>query len=227
MTISVLAAAYFASNGVEALRISLNRAYRVTETRPWYVTRLASLGYVIILVVIFAVLSILLLAVPVALRFAETRFYFPWLISDLTTAANWGLYGTALLLLIGLLASHKWLPAGNRRLIDILPGVVLTIVVWTCFGLGFAAYLSTFANYTATYAGLASIMIVLIFLYMVGVIFMLGAEFNAALMKYKIYSVFSRRRRERREREEARLEANQAANIGNREALVAKRREPG
>lgn len=40
LTISVLAAAYFASNGVEALRISLNRAYRVAETRPWYVTRL-------------------------------------------------------------------------------------------------------------------------------------------------------------------------------------------
>ena len=34
LTISVLAAAYFASNGVEALRISLNRAYRVAETRP-------------------------------------------------------------------------------------------------------------------------------------------------------------------------------------------------
>lgn len=227
LTISVLAAAYFASNGVEALRISLNRAYRVTETRPWYVTRLASLGYVIILVVIFAVISILLLAVPVALRFAETRFYFPWLISDLTTAANWGLYGTALLLLIGLLASHKWLPAGNRRLIDILPGVTLTIVVWTGFGLGFAAYLSTFANYTATYAGLASIMIVLIFLYMVGVIFMLGAEFNAALMKYKIYSVFSRRRKAHREKEKIRLKANEAANIAAREALVAKRREPG
>ncbi|WP_226951478.1 YihY/virulence factor BrkB family protein [Rhizobium terrae] len=222
LTISVLAAAYFASNGVEALRISLNRAYRVTETRPWYVTRLASLGYVIIITVILAVISILLLAVPVALRFAETRFYFPWLISDLTTAVNWGLYGTALLLLIGLLASHKWLPAGRRRLIDIIPGVVLTIVVWTCFGLGFAAYLSTFANYTATYAGLASIMVVLIFLYMVGVIFMLGAEFNAALMKYRIYSVFSRRRRG----SEALSKADQAADIGRVEPLVAKRREP-
>ncbi len=111
MTISVLAAAYFASNGVEALRISLNRAYRVIENRPWYVTRLASLGYVVIAVIMFAVISIVLLAVPVASRFAQTRF--PWLISDLNAAANWGLIGTALILLIGLLASHKWLPAGR------------------------------------------------------------------------------------------------------------------
>jgi membrane protein len=225
LTVSVLAAAYFASNGVEALRISLNRAYRVTELRPWYVTRLASLGYVIIAVIIFAVISILLVAVPVALKFAETRF--PWLISDLNAAANWGLVGTALLLMIGLLLSHKWLPAGNRRLIDILPGVVLTIVLWTVFGFGFAAYLSTFANYAATYAGLASIMIVLVFLYMIGVIFMLGAELNAALMKYRIYSVFSRLRKERRRREEGLSKPNEAADISSRKAPVAKLREPG
>lgn len=225
LTISVLAAAYFASNGVEALRISLNRAYRVAETRPWYVTRLASLGYVIVAVVAFALISIVLVAVPIAMRFAETRF--PWLISDLARAANWGLYGTALVLTIGLLASHKWLPAGRRRLIDILPGVVLTIALWTVFGFGFAAYLSTFANYAATYAGLASIMIVLVFLYMVGVIFMLGAELNAALMKYRIYSVFSRLRRIDAGREPVPSQADEPANVAGQETLVAKRREPG
>jgi len=224
LTVSVLAAAYFASNGVEALRISLNRAYRVTETRPWYVTRLASLGYVVIAVVIFAVISILLLAVPVAMRFAETRF--PWLISDLARAANWGLYGTGLLLMIGLLLSHKWLPAGHRRIIDILPGVLMTIALWIGFGLGFAAYLSTFANYAATYAGLASIMIVLVFLYMVGVIFMLGAELNAALMKYRVYSVFSQLRNGRRRREEVISKTEATADVVGSEPLVAERRKP-
>jgi membrane protein len=225
LTVSVLAAAYFASNGVEALRISLNRAYRVTEHRAWYVTRLASLGYVVVAVVIFAVISILLVAVPVALRFAETKF--PWLISDLNAVANWGLVGTGLLLMLGLLFSHKWLPAGNRRIIDILPGVLMTIILWTVFGFGFAAYLSTFANYAATYAGLASIMIVLIFLYMVGVIFMLGAEFNAALMKYRIYSVFSRFRRERKELLLEQSKPDEPADIPAPKPLVAKGRKPG
>ena len=225
LTVSVLAAAYFASNGVEALRISLNRAYRVTEHRAWYVTRLASLGYVVVAVVIFAVISILLVAVPVALRFAETKF--PWLISDLNAVANWGLVGTGLLLMLGLLFSHKWLPAGNRRIIDILPGVLMTIILWTVFGFGFAAYLSTFANYAATYAGLASIMIVLIFLYMVGVIFMLGAEFNAALMKYRIYSVFSRFRRERKELLLEQSKPDEPADVPAPKPLVAKGRKPG
>ncbi len=113
-----------------------------------------------------------------------------------------------------------------RRLIDILPGVILTIALWTLFGFGFATYLATFANYAATYAGLASIMIVLVFLYMVGVIFMLGAEFNAALMKYQIYSVFNRFRRGQKPLAVQKTsEAGEPANVERPKAVVAQRGE--
>lgn len=182
LTISVLAAAYFASNGVEALRAGLNRAYRVTETRPWYITRLISLGFVLGAVIVFAVVSALLVVVPVANAFAET--WFPWMQDWLVTIANWRIIGTVALLVIGLLLSHLGLPDGRRRLIDVLPGVVLTLLLWMIGALIFTYYLGSFANYAATYAGLASIMIVIVFLYMVGVIFLIGAEFNAALMKF-------------------------------------------
>ncbi len=184
LTVSVLAAAYFASNGVEALRISLNRAYRVPETRPWYFNRLASLGYVLIAVLIFAILSILLVAVPLALNY--TRLWLPRLADILEIVFSWRIYGTIFLLLAGLMILHLWLAAGRRRLLDVIPGVILTLVFWSIGALLFAYYLSTFANYTATYAGLASVMIVLIFLYMLAVIFIIGAEINAALMKFRV-----------------------------------------
>ncbi len=184
LTISVLAAAYFASNGVEALRISLNRAYRVSETRPWYLTRLLSLGYVLCAVLVFAVLSVLLVAVPVGLAFAEKLF--PWLKNALAAISSWRIYGTLLLLAAGLIFSHLGLPAGKRRILDVLPGVFLTLVLWLIGALIFASYLATFANYAATYAGLASVMIILVFLYMVGAIFMIGAEFNAAMLKFHV-----------------------------------------
>ncbi|KPF42567.1 YihY/virulence factor BrkB family protein [Rhizobium sp. AAP43] len=187
LTISVLAAAYFASNGVEALRISLNRAYRVYETRPWYLTRLLSLGFVLAAVVILAAISALLVAVPVALAYAENLF--PFLKDFLATVANWRVYGTVAFLIVALVVFHLGLPAGRRRLIDVLPGVLLTLALWLIGALLFAYYLGTFANYAATYAGLASIMIVLVFLYMVGAIFIIGAEFNAALMKFKVVPV--------------------------------------
>ncbi|WP_454289255.1 YihY/virulence factor BrkB family protein [Rhizobium arsenicireducens] len=185
LTVSVLAAAYFASNGVEALRASLNRAYRVPETRPWYITRLVSLGYVIGAVIALAAISALLVAVPVALAFAEKLF--PWLEDFLAVVANWRIYGTLAVLIIGLVVSHLGLPAGHRRVRDVIPGVLLTLVLWLVGALIFAYYLASFANYAATYAGLASIMVVLVFLYMVGAIFIIGAEFNAALLKFEVF----------------------------------------
>jgi membrane protein len=190
LTISVLAAAYFASNGVEALRISLNRAYRVTETRRWYFTRLASLGYVLIAVLIFAAISILLVAVPLALNYA--RIWLPWLADTLDVVSSWRIYGTLFVLTAGLMIVHLWLPAGRRKVFDVVPGVLLTLLFWLAGALIFAYYLTTFANYTATYAGLASVMIVLVFLYMIGVIFIVGAEINAALMKFRVRRMFYR-----------------------------------
>lgn len=200
LTISVLAAAYFASNGVEALRTALNRAYRVSETRPWYLTRLLSLGFVMMGVLVFAVISVVLIVVPIALRFAEQKF--PLLKDVLAVISNWGVLGTLILLAVGLTISHLWLPAGKRTLRQVLPGICVTLVLWMLGGVAFATYLATFANYAATYAGLASIMVVLVFLYMLGVLFLIGAEVNAAMMK------FSSARRLKRQQLQAETLAN-------------------
>ncbi|MBP1885183.1 YihY/virulence factor BrkB family protein [Sinorhizobium mexicanum] len=184
LTVSVLAAAYFASNGVEALRIALNRAYRVAESRSWYVTRLASLGFVIAGVLILAVISVLLVAVPLAVRNADQ--WLPWLDSVLATVDNWGLTLALVMLTSGLLVSHLWLPDGHRKIVDVLPGIVLTLVSWSIGAYVFAYYLTAFSNYVTTYAGLASVVIVLVFLYMIGAIFIIGAEINAAIMKFRV-----------------------------------------
>jgi membrane protein len=184
LTLSVLAAAYFASNGVEALRVSLNRAYRVAESRPWYKTRVASLGFVLAGVLVLAMVSILLVAVPLAVRYAGT--YLPWLNNLLVLLDSWSLAGVFVMLTAGLIVSHLWLPDGHRKILDVLPGVILTLIAWSVGAYIFASYLATFANYVSTYAGLASIMIALVFLYIVGAIFIIGAEINAAILKYKV-----------------------------------------
>src|SRR5258707_8094995 len=48
LTIGAVLAVYFASNGVEALRVALNRAYSVIELRRWYWLRLESIGYTLV-----------------------------------------------------------------------------------------------------------------------------------------------------------------------------------
>lgn len=183
LTISVLAAAVFAANGVEAVRLSLNRAYRVTDTRPWYVTRAQSIGFVIMAVLTIVLVSFLVVIGPVFVRYA--REYFPLLEEVITAFDNWRNAIAILVLVVGLVIAHKWLPAGKRRIVDVLPGITVTLVAWIVGAVGFAFYLREMANYVATYAGLASIVIALLFLYIVAAIFIFGAEINAARMKVK------------------------------------------
>ncbi len=87
------------------------------------------------------------------------------------------------LLLAALIIIHKFLPAGRRTLVEIAPGIALTLALWIETGYGFGIYLSGFArNYTNVYAGLASVMTVLVFLYWLAAIFIYGAELNSAII---------------------------------------------
>jgi membrane protein len=85
---------------------------------------------------------------------------------------------------ISLLIAHRWLPMERRSLVEIAPGVLLTFVCCVAFGEIFGAYLGEFArNYVSTYAGLASVMIALVFLYTIAAIFVFGGDLNAAIMR--------------------------------------------
>lgn len=183
LTVSVLAAAFFASNGVEALRIALNRAYRVSDNRNILVTRIQSIGFVIIATLGFVTISFLLILAPLVYRVASN--YVPGL-EAFSFSIGLVRYSTALVVLIaGLFIVHKWLPAGDRTLKSLIPGITLTLLAWLAGATLFGFYLESFANYVSTYAGLASIMIALVFLYMVSAIFILGAELNASIIRYR------------------------------------------
>lgn len=183
LTIGVVLALFFASNGVEALRTSLNRAYRQVDARSIIRLRLQSLAFVVAATIVLVVTSLLLVGVPVAVRYVATRFPAVWEIYNSLDSLR--LLVAASVLLTGLIFAHLWLPCGRRRIIDVLPGVALTFLAWIAGSAIFTAYLNNFANYASTYAGLASIIIALVFLYMVSAIFIIGAELNAAIMRYR------------------------------------------
>lgn len=186
LTVSVLAAAFFSANGVGALRVSLNRAYRVAETRSWFVTRAQDLVFVVVAVLVIMAISFLLVLAPLVLKLA--RQFAPWMETIISAADNWRILVAVMVLVGGLITSHLWLACGHRRLLDVIPGIGLTLVAWIAGALAFASYLNQFATYASTYAGLASIMIALVFLYIIAAIFILGAEINAAILKARTCS---------------------------------------
>jgi membrane protein len=182
LTIGAALALYFASGAIEAARVGLNRAYGAVETRPWWLLRLESIAFVVIAA--FGLLALAFLVVLGPLIWATTLSYLPQLapLGFLITFIRLG--AAVVLMAITLFLAHILLPRGRRRLIDLAPGVGLTFTACIAFGEVFGAYLSEFArNYVSTYAGLASVMIALVFLYAIAGIFIYGGELNAAIMR--------------------------------------------
>jgi membrane protein len=201
LTIGVLLAVYFASTGIESLRIGLNRAYGVAEVRGWWVLRLESIGYVLVAAASLLALAFLIVLAP--LIFATAVRYLPWL-APLWPLINLLRFAVAsVVLIVALVLVHKWLPAGRRRFWDIAPGILATLLLWLIAGELFGTYLAQFAyTYVTYYAGLASAMIALVFLYLTASIFIYGADLNAAILK--------RREERKKQRDEQAAQATPA-----------------
>jgi membrane protein len=182
LTFGAVFAVYFSSSCVESLRVGLNRAYSIQETRNWLLLRLESIGYVLIGAV--AMISLAFLVVLGPLMFYAALKYLPWLEPLEATFTFARLAVATIVLVVALVLMHKWLPAGHRSLAEIAPGIITTLVLWLLTGIAFGRYLSEFANaYTRTYAGLASAMIALVFLYWTASIFVYGGELNSAIKR--------------------------------------------
>ena len=179
LTIGAIVALFFASSGVEALRLGLNRAYGGKEKRHVLVMRAQSILFVLLSAVMVATIAILLVFLPIG--WAIARKVVPWLDSYESMVGFWRVAASIFVLIVALPACHKWLPAGSRRFASILPGTLLTLVVWFIASLAFATWLEQFSDYVGTYAGLAGIVVALVFIYIMSLIFLLGAEYNAAL----------------------------------------------
>jgi membrane protein len=183
LTFGVMFALYFASSGVESLRIGLNRAYDISEPRAWWLLRLESVGYVLIAAVAILAFSFLVVLAPFI--WGKLVGYVPTLepLSGLITFARY-LVAIAVLV-VALLIVHAWLPAGRRSFTEIAPGIVATLVLWLVAGTAFGRYLANYAfAYISMYAGLASAMIALVFLYVCASIFIYGGELNSVIAKY-------------------------------------------
>jgi membrane protein len=186
LTIGAVLAVYFASNGVESLRVGLNRAYSVIEPRSWYWLRLESIGYT--LVAAFTALALAFLIVLGPLLLEAARRHIPLVIESNEHVLNATRYGiTTVALTVALFILHAWLPAGRRGFLQILPGIIFTMIASLVSGIVFGQYLARFANnYVTMYAGLASVVIALVFLYFIAAIFVYGGELNAAIIKSRL-----------------------------------------
>jgi membrane protein len=177
LTFGILATLWFASNGFEALRTGLNRAYGVSEQRAMWWLRLQSIAFVISGGLIILFLSLVVILGPLVWKVLG-----PTVHSVLETRL---LFGTAryvfagVLLVCALTLLHRWLPNTRQAFTRILPGVGVTAVLWLVGASLFAWYVGNLADYSIYYGSLGGVAITLMFFYISAIIFIFGAEFNA------------------------------------------------
>ena len=89
------------------------------------------------------------------------------------------------ILIAGLQFCHRILPAKRLRSWDVLPGVLLTVIVWIGLASAFSAYLVNFNSFASTYASLSGLFAAMFFLYLAALVLILGGEVNRVLQAHR------------------------------------------
>ena len=183
LTVGALVALFFATSAIESLRAALNVAYRVKERRAYVWCLLESMLFVIVSAVGMLVLTWGVVVGPqVAAHFKPD--WLLWL-ADTSWIALIVRYGIVVAAIgLQLVAYHLWLAAGHRRLGDVWPGVLLSILLWVVAAQLFASWL-TISDYSRFYAGLTRIMSALVFFQVSAVIVIVGAELNRGIVEVR------------------------------------------
>lgn len=176
-------ALFFATSAIETLRAALNGAYREYETLIYPLVLLRSMLFVFISAASMLILSWAIIVGPGISAHIEPS----WLKKLLDS--TWLAIGIRYLIacaVIGtqLLALHLFLAAGDRSVRDVLPGVMLSTILWLTLA-GLYSYYLEFSDYSRFYAGLSQLMVAMIFFQVTAVIIILGAELNRGLIELK------------------------------------------
>ena len=179
LTLGLVISLWSASRGVDAVRRALNAAYNVTESRPYWKTQVVALAVTIV--------GAVLLTIGVALLIAGGQLGF-WLAAKMGFGSEYVLvvHGlrwpvTALLIATVAACTYYFLPDVKQRFKFITPGSAIGTLGWLGATWGFGQYASSFGAYNVTYGSIGGVIILLSWLYLSGIIFLVGGEINAVL----------------------------------------------
>ena len=176
---------FFATSAVETLRAALNLAYRVRETRSYFVCLIFSMMHVFVTAAVLLVLTWTLLLAPGLAKIFKSELLRSFL--DWNWTQNALLYAlSGIVIAFQLFTLHIGLAAGRRTIREVAPGIALTVVLWLALAWLYSYYLG-YSNYSRFYAGLSQLMIALIFFQLTAVVIILGAELNRGLIEFRKY----------------------------------------
>src|SRR5918998_405872 len=180
LSFRILATLWAASNGMGAISESLNAAYDLKETRPWWKVRLSAVGLTLALTLLIVTALVLVLyghdiADAVAGRLGlGSAFATAWKVIQWPLVLVFVLLAFALIYYFGPDSQNqhwKW----------ITPGAVVGVTLWLLISFAFKTYLEFFNSYSATYGSLGAVIILMLWFYFTGTSILVGGEINSEI----------------------------------------------
>lgn len=178
--VGLATALWSASGYVGAFGRAMNRIYEVDEGRPFVKLRGTMLAVTLLAVVIVALLAgMLVLSGPVSEAVGGAiglsgAFLTVWNI------AKWPVIVALVIVIIAVLfyatpnvkqPKFRWMSIGS----------LIALVIFVLASLGFAFYVASFGNYNKTYGALGGVIVMLLWLWILNMSLLFGAEFDAEM----------------------------------------------
>lgn len=183
LTVAILSSIWTASSAVEGYRTVLNRAYGVHSPPAYILRRLLSIAQLVIFTFLLLLGMLALVLIPIAMERIELATGLPLSTAVSLPWERWLFWIVAIVLWLLVGTMYYVLPNIRQRFLSTLPGAAITVAGWMGSAALFSQYLSEFNRINLIYGSLGGIIATLIFFYIVGVIFIYGAEFNYLLKR--------------------------------------------
>jgi membrane protein len=182
LSFSLLGTLWAASTGMFAIMQQLNITYDVKEARSFIRARATALLLSLLFgLLVIGAFSLIVLGGVIQDWLGSRLGFSGWLI---TFFAVFRWVVIVLALLLGFAMIYRYAPNVEQKFAFITPGSVLGVILLIVVSLGFAIYTRNFADYNATYGSIGAVIILMLWLYIAGLVILIGSEINALLEHY-------------------------------------------
>ncbi len=174
-------ALWWAVGGLHVLICAINSAYGISDDRPYWKRSLLALGMTLLL----AVLLVLATALVIGGQWLGLRIS-SWFGYNAGFIRFWSLLRWPVIIFCVMCSFLVLYTAAPRLPISAwraLPGAILGGAGWVLSTSIFAWYIRNFASYNRVYGSIGGMIVLMLWLYVGGIIILLGAELNGALYR--------------------------------------------
>ena len=179
LTLGLIGALWSTSSGIAAVVDTLNQAYHITESRPWWRVRLTAIVLTLALTAAALIAFALVMLGPTPARQAADWLalgrLFEWTWNVVRWPAAFALVAAAL----GCI--YHFAPDTRHEWVWFTPGSVTATAMWLLVSLAFKWYVGHFAGYQKTYGAIGGVMVALLWFYFTGLAILVGAQLDATI----------------------------------------------